>query len=167
LFLLLCSMAAAGCFNSMERTAPPEKAASPEEILPPAVFRDTQFAHGEVTQVVLDLNPEAKHQFGYDFGGSRMAIFTILEAAAYDRLYQNMEEAYQQALSEDSNAVPPKFLDDVGEGAFVYGTNAVFKKGGDCGIILANILLDSAGDPVVTLTPEELEKLVRIAASRM
>lgn len=167
LLLLSWGLSATGCFSSMERAAPPERAASPEQILPPEVFRETKFAHGEVIQVVLDLNPQARHQFGYDFEGSRMAIFTILDGSEYDRLFHTVEDAYRQALEDDSSASPPKYLDDVGDGAVVYGSSAIFKKEEACGIIFANTFLDAGGEPVIAVTPEELEKLVSIAASRM
>ena len=155
--------------TSVEAIAPPEPAAEPADVLPPEVFTVTCADCGDttVTQVPLDLNDEAKYQFAYEAGGSRIAILSVVDGAEYDALAQSLEAAYEQAQAEGTDMGAPKYLDDVGDGAVVYDTTAVFKNGDDCGILWANTLQDAVGDASVAITPEELERLARIAAPRM
>gem|GEM_PF-4307516 len=162
-----CGLMGGGSSSEIKRIAPPEPAASPEEILPPRVISLVNPDWGDVTQVSLDLNPDARYQFGYDSGGSRVAILTVVEGSQYDAFVQSFDDAYEKALSDGDDATAPKYLDDVGDGAVVYETIAVFKSGDDCGIIFANIVQDVVGEQRATLTLEEIEQLVRIAAPRL
>lgn len=158
-----------GGMAEAQRIAPPEPASTPAEILPPEVFRSICEDCDEVVeQVPLDLNPAAKHQFGYDSAGSRVAIFTILDAEAYERYAEMIDESHEMRVAE-SGAVPepPRHLDDVGEGAIVYDGLAVFRNGDSCGIVTGNRLMDVEGEPFDTVTVDELEKIARIAAPRM
>jgi hypothetical protein len=160
---------AGGDSASVEAIAPPEPAAEPADVLPPEVFTYTCADCGSttVTQVPLELNDDAKYQFAYEADGARIAILSVVDGAEYDALAQSLEAAYAQAQTEGADVGEPKYLDDVGDGAVVYDTTAIFRNGDDCGVLWANTLQDAAGDASVTISPEELERLARIAAPRM
>ena len=55
----------------------------------------------------------------------------------------------------------------VADGAVVYGSTAIFRNGDDAGMLWANTLVDAGGEAAVTVEPDELETLARIAAPRM
>lgn len=155
--------------SSVDAVAPPEPAADPADVLPPEVFGVTCADCGDttVTQVPLELNDDAKYQFAYEGGGSRIAILTVVKGAEYDALAKSLDDAHAQAQADGATVEPPKYLDDVGDGAVVYDTTAVFRNGDDCGILRANTLQDATGEASVAITLEELERLMRIAAPRM
>ncbi len=158
-----------GDSSAIEDIAPPEPAETPHEVLPPEVFTYTCADCGDtkVVQVALDLNKDARYQFAYEAGGSRIAIFTVVDGAEYDSMAAALEAEYARALGEGEDVEAPRYLDDVGEGGMVYGSTAIFRSRGDSGMLWANTLTDAGGDASVTITPEELERLARIAAPRM
>jgi hypothetical protein len=159
---------AGGGSAEIARIAPPEPAPTPEQVLPPEVFTITCGDCGDgVTQVPLDLNKAAKYQFGYDAGGSRIAILTVVDSEEYDTLATSFDDAYEQAQASGEDVDPPKYLDGVGDGAVVYGTSAVFKNGDSCGILFTNVFQDAGGEQGAAVAPDELEKLTRIAAPRL
>ena len=159
-----------GSAREIERIAPPERAATHAEILPPEVVPlACDDCDEEVVQVPLDLNPEAKAQFAYDAGDMRMVTLTVLEGEDYEGVIERFDEAHESAVESGRDSEPPRYLDDVGGGMVVYGTAAVFKgsSGEECGIISSNMLLDVEGNPFTTVSQDELERLARIAAPRM
>ncbi|MBN2247167.1 MAG: hypothetical protein JW733_00560 [Coriobacteriia bacterium] len=158
-----------GGSSDVDEIAPPEPAATPAEVLPPEVFTHTCADCGdtEVTQVALDLNKDAKYQFAYEAGGSRIAILSVVDSADYDATVQELDAAYASALEEGRDVPAPKMLEGVGDGAVVFDSTAVFKSGEDMGVLWANTLQDAGGEQSVTITVDELERLARIAAPRM
>ncbi|MGB4441778.1 MAG: hypothetical protein WBJ62_06090 [Coriobacteriia bacterium] len=155
--------------DAIEDIAPPEPAETPQEVLPPEVFTYACADCGDTTvvQVPLDLNKDARYQFAYEAGGSRIAIFTVVDGAEYDTMAEALEAEYARALSDGLDVEAPRYLDDVGEGGMVYESTAIFRNRGDCGTLWANTLQDAGGDEFVTITPDELERLARVAAPRM
>lgn len=160
---------AGGDSDEIEDIAPPEPAETPHEVLPPEVFTYACADCGDTTvvQVPLDLNKDARYQFAYEAGGSRIAIFTVVDGAEYDAMAEALEAEYARALSDGLDVEAPRYLNDVGEGGMVYESTAIFRNRGDTGMLWANTLKDAGGDESVTITPEELERLARIAAPRM
>jgi hypothetical protein len=146
--------------------APPVPAATPEEVLPPQVFTATCADCGAVEQVPLDLNKDAKYQFAYETDGTRLAIFTVVDAAQYDDLVATFAYS-QEAAAEGEQPEPPIELEGVGDKAVIYGGSAIFKTGEDCGVISGLPKQDAGGEQFMTLSAEELETLARIAAPRM
>ncbi|MHB1135736.1 MAG: hypothetical protein ACYCXR_02400 [Coriobacteriia bacterium] len=159
----------AGGSSDVEDVAPPEPAATPAEVLPAEVFTYTCADCGdtEVTQVALDLNKDAKYQFAYEAGGSRIAILSVVDSADYEATVQELDAAYASALEEGRDVAAPKVLEGVGDGAVVFDSTAVFTSGEDMGVLWANTLQDAGGEQSVTITTDELERLARIAAPRM
>lgn len=154
---------------AVEDIAPPVPAATPAEVLPPEVFTYTCADCGDtkVTQVPLDLNPDARYQFAYESDGTRIAILSVVDAQGYDAMAQALDAEYAKATEAGERVTAPKVLDDVADGAIVYGTTAIFKNGNDMGLLSSMAKQDAAGDESVTITTEELERLARIAAPRM
>lgn len=147
--------------------APPVPAASPEEVLPPQVFTVTCADCGEVTQVPLDLNKDAKYQFAYETGDTRLAIFTVVDAAQYDDLVATFEYSQEAAATQGDEPERPIELDGVGDKAVIYGGSAIFVTGDECGVISGLPKQGAGGEQFSTLSPGELETLARIAAPRM
>jgi len=158
-----------GTSTSVDAIAPPEPAGEPAAVLPPEVFTYTCADCGDttVTQVPLELNEAAKYQFAYEAGGSRIAIFSVVDGGEYDALATSLEDAYAKAQTDGLETEAPKYLDDIGDGAVLYDTTVVFRNGDDCGVLWANTLQDAVGEVSVAISPEELERLARIAAPRM
>jgi hypothetical protein len=158
-----------GNSDAIEDIAPPEPAETPHDVLPPEVFTYACADCGDtkVTQVSLDLNKDARYQFAYEAGGSRIAIFTVVDGAEYDAMAEALEAEYARALSDGLDVEAPRYLDDAGEGGMVYESTAIFRNHGDCGMLWANTLQDAGGEAAVTIKPDELERLARIAAPRM
>lgn len=159
-----------GSFSSaVSDIAPPTPADTPEDVLPAAVFEYECADCGGTTvvQTPLNLNKDAKYQFAYEAGSSRIAIFTVVDASEYDSMADSLQAEYEKAQEKGEEAAAPKMFDDIGEGAVIYGATAVFKNGDDCGLLWANTLQDAGGEQSVTIKPDELERLVRIAAPRM
>ncbi|MCE5190172.1 MAG: hypothetical protein LLG08_00070 [Actinomycetia bacterium] len=154
---------------AVEDIAPPVPAATPAEVLPPEVFTYTCADCGDtkVTQVPLDLNPDARYQFAYESDGTRIAILSVVDAQGYDAMAQALDAEYAKATEAGERVAAPKVLDDVADGAMVYGTTAIFKNGNNMGLLSSMAKQDAAGDESVTITTEELERLARIAAPRM
>ncbi len=154
---------------AVEDIAPPVPAATPAEVLPPEVFTYTCADCGDtkVTQVPLDLNPDARYQFAYESDGTRIAILSVVDAQGYDAMAQALDAEYAKATEAGERVATPKVLDDVADGAMVYGTTAIFKNGNNMGLLSSMAKQDAAGDESVTITTEELERLARIAAPRM
>jgi hypothetical protein len=90
-----------------------------------------------------------------------------VDGAEYDTMAEALEAEYARALSDGLDVEAPRYLDDVGEGGMVYESTAIFRNRGDCGTLWANTLQDAGGDEFVTITPDELERLARVAAPRM
>ncbi len=153
--------------SDIAEIAPPEPAATPAEVLPAEVFTATCADCGEVTQVPLDLNKSAKYQFAYDAGGSRLALFTVVDAAEYDNLVSTYESSAEAAAAEGGEPEPPIELEGVGDKAVIYGGSAIFTTGDDCAVISGLPKQDAVGEEFFTLSNEELERLARIAAPRM
>ena len=153
--------------GEVDRIAPPETASTPAQVLPPGVFTALcEDCGDEVTQVELDLNKDAKYQYAYESGGSRIAIFTVVDSSEYDAMKALFESA---EIADDTghDAGSPRVLEDVGDEAVVFETGAVFRTGDDCGILTGNLLQNAAGEINATLSVEELERLVRVAVPRM
>ena len=53
------------------------------------------------------------------------------------------------------------------DAALAYESTIVFRKGADTALLWANTLEDASGKASVTIKPDELEDLARIAAPRM
>lgn len=72
-------------------------------------------------------------------------------------------------MAEDMSGREPDIdaREGVADGAMVYGTTAIFRNGDDAGMLWANTLVDAGGEAAVTIEPDELEALARIAAPRM
>ncbi len=155
---------------SSDELVHPERPARAEDILPPELIPaicDGLDDCANVVQVPLDLNPAAKYQFGYDAGGSRMAIFSGLEGSEYERIVEQIEASHERALNEGKDTAAPKYLDDIGEGAVIYGTMAVFKNNDTTGVIAANTVLGVDSKPLTVISTEDLEELARFTAPRM
>ncbi len=154
---------------AVDEIAPPVPAATPAEVLPPEVFTSTCADCGdtEVTQVPLDLNPDARYQYAYDAGDTRIAILSVVDAEGYDTMAQALDAEHAKATEAGAQVAAPKVLDDVADGAIVYGTTAIFRNGDDMGLLMSMAKQDAVGDEFVTITTEELERLARIAAPRM
>jgi len=159
--------ALSGEIAEIAEIAPPEPAATPEEVLPPQVFTATCADCGAVEQVPLDLNKDAKYQFAYETDGTRLAIFTVVDAAQYDDLVATFEYSQGAAAAEGDQPEPPIELEGVGDKAVIYGGSAIFVTGDDCGVISGLPKQDAGGEQFMTLSAEELETLARIAAPRM
>ncbi|MDA3936602.1 MAG: hypothetical protein PF636_07045 [Actinomycetota bacterium] len=115
--------------------------------------------HHEITQVLLEIYGDAKFAFAYEAGPSRLAVFTGLAAAEYDNLVLAAENRTQE--------VAPVELEGVGDEAVLFSGKVIFKTDEDCGVISGIPRVDADGEEFMTLTPDELESLARIAAPRM
>ena len=148
---------------------PAEQVADPADVLPPEAISYTCSDDHEtvVTQVELDLNPDARYQYAYEAGGSRIAILTVVDSAEYDTMAESLTSQYEKDSTAGADVVAPKVLEGVADGAMVYGTTAIFRNGDDAGMLWANTLVDAGGEAAVTVEPDELETLARIAAPRM
>ena len=148
---------------------PAEQVADPADVLPPEAISYTCSDDHEtvVTQVELDLNPDARYQYAYEAGGSRIAILTVVDSAEYDTMAESLTSQYEKDSTAGADVVAPKVLEGVADGAMVYGTTAIFRNGDDAGMLWANTLVDAGGEAAVTIEPDELEALARIAAPRM
>ena len=148
---------------------PAEQVADPADVLPPEAISYTCSDDREtvVTQVELDLNPDARYQYAYEAGGSRIAILTVVDSAEYDTMAESLTSQYEKDSTAGADVVAPKVLEGVADGAMVYGTTAIFSNGDDAGMLWANTLVDAGGEAAVTIEPDELEALARIAAPRM
>jgi hypothetical protein len=153
--------------SEIAEIAPPVPAATPEEVLPPQVFTATCADCGAVEQVPLDLNKDAKYQFAYETDGTRLAIFTVVDAAQYDDLVATFESSQGAAAAEGDQPQSPIELEGVGDKAVIYGGSAIFVTGEDCGVISGLPKQDAGGVQFMTLSTEELETLARIAVPRM
>jgi hypothetical protein len=153
--------------SEIAEIAPPVPADTPEEVLPPQVFTATCADCGAVEQVPLDLNKEAKYQFAYETDGTRLAIFTVVDAAQYDDLVSTFQYSQEAAAAEGDQPEPPIELEGVGDKAVIYGGSAIFVTGEDCGVISGLPKQDAGGVQFMTLSTKELETLARIAAPRM
>ncbi len=162
-------LADGGDRSRVAEIAPPQKADTPAEVLPAEVFTYT-CSDGDmtsVTQVPLHLNPAAKYQFGYDAGGSRIAVFSVVEGDQYDAMAESVRADYAKAKAAGDDVEPPRELSDLGDAALIYGSTVVFRKGADAALLWANTLEDAGGEASVTIKTDELEDLARIAAPRM
>ena len=148
---------------------PAEQVADPADVLPPEAISYTCSDDHEtvVTQVELDLNPDARYQYAYEAGGSRIAILTVVDSVEYDTMAESLTSQYEKDSTAGADVVAPKVLEGVADGAMVYGTTAIFRNGDDAGMLWANTLVDAGGEAAVTVEPDELETLARIAAPRM
>ena len=148
---------------------PAEQVADPADVLPPEAISYTCSDDHEtvVTQVELDLNPDARYQYAYEAGGSRIAILTVVDSVEYDTMAESLASQYEKDSTAGADVVAPKVLEGVADGAMVYGTTAIFRNGDDAGMLSANTLVDAGGEAAVTVEPDELETLARIAAPRM
>ena len=115
----------------------------------------------------LDLNPDARYQYAYEAGGSRIAILTVVDSVEYDTMAESLTSQYEKDSAAGADVVAPKVLEGVADGAVVYGSTAIFRNGDDAGMLWANTLVDAGGEAAVTVEPDELETLARIAAPRM
>ena len=148
---------------------PAEQVADPADVLPPEAISYTCSDDHEtvVTQVELDLNPDARYQYAYEAGGSRIAILTVVDSVEYDTMAESLTSQYEKDSAAGADVVAPKVLEGVADGAVVYGSTAIFRNGDDAGMLWANTLVDAGGEAAVTVEPDELETLARIAAPRM
>ncbi|NCD18842.1 MAG: hypothetical protein EOL89_02485 [Actinobacteria bacterium] len=62
-------------------------------------------------------------------------------------------------VDDPADVLPPE--------AITYGSTAIFRNGDDAGMLWANTLVDAGGEAAVTIEPDDLEALARIAAPRM
>lgn len=148
---------------------PAEQVADPADVLPPEAISYTCSDDHEtvVTQVELDLNPDERYQYAYEAGGSRIAILTVVDSVEYDTMAESLTSQYEKDSAAGADVVAPKVLEGVADGAVVYGSTAIFRNGDDAGMLWANTLVDAGGEAAVTVEPDELETLARIAAPRM
>jgi hypothetical protein len=159
----------AGLDDTISEIAPPEPADSPAEVLPAEVFTYT-CSDGDmstVTQVPLNLNPDARYQFGYEAGGSRIAIFSVVDGDQYDSMASSLSAEYAQAKAAGDEVTAPRELAELGDDAMIYESTVIFRNGDEAALLWANTLEDAGGEASVTIKPDELEQLARIAAPRM
>jgi hypothetical protein len=161
------SIAVDGLSSEIAEIAPPEPAATPGEVLPRQIFTATCADCGAVAQVPLDLDPDAKYQFTYEADGTRLAIFTVVDAAQYDDLVSTFAGSQEATAAGGDQPEPPIELEGVGDKAVICGGSAIFTTGEDCGVISGLPKQDAGGEQFMTLSTEELETLVRIAVPRM